>query len=152
MKKKVYSPKLWESDGKYMDEGGKLRTDTSAPIFETMLRSHAFKSLNNRQRLLYIVCKAQYYGKLKPETIYPDFPDAAGADKFFLPFSELSAYGMYGSRGDNLFYSDIKVLCGAGLIRVVSAGKYHRRTIYAFSDRWKSWTPTGERLGNIETT
>lgn len=72
-RRKKYVPKKWESKGEvYMDDSGSRKADTSANIYESMLTSKAFAFLTDRQKMLYVCCKAQYYGKRKPGRDYPD--------------------------------------------------------------------------------
>ena len=90
-RKKKYVPKKWESlnEGKsFLVEGRKTpMADTSATIFESMLRSKAYCDLTDKQRLLYVLCKAQYYGKKHPEKDYEEFE---GNEYFYLNFGKLS--------------------------------------------------------------
>ena len=84
-RKKKYVPKRWESRGEmYMDASGSYKADTSANIYESMLTSEAFALLTDRQKMLYVCCKAQYYGKRKPERDYPDMGQLQGEELFYL--------------------------------------------------------------------
>ena len=51
--RKKYIPKRFESKGeKFIDENGKLRADTSANIYESLLLSDSFRDLSDRQKML----------------------------------------------------------------------------------------------------
>lgn len=94
-KKNHYSPKSFEAIGqKFKGIHGAMMADTSATIFESMLQSDAFKSLNPKQQILYVYCKAQYYGKRKPEKDYPDIPQFEGADLFYFNWDIAQEYGL----------------------------------------------------------
>lgn len=142
MARKKYTPKSFESVGKVKTTSGKEKADTSANIFESMLLSQAFQSLNARQRILYVICKAQYYGKRKPEKDYPEIDQFQGDDKFYLNWSLVQRYGVYRPSMSSNFYADMKALADKGFIEIISSGKTHRKkTIYKFSDRWKERPP-----------
>lgn len=61
-----------------MDDCGRMRADTSANIYESMLTSDAFALLTTKQQILYVFCKAQYYGKRKPEKDFPEVEQMQG--------------------------------------------------------------------------
>lgn len=143
-RKKKYVPKAWESKGdSYMDASGKLRADTSANIYESMLTSDAFALLTTKQQILYVFCKAQYYGKRKPERDFPEVEQMHGDDLFYLSWEAAQQYRLYKPSMDKNFYMDMKALCDHGLIERVASGKSGRKkSVYRFSDRWKTWGQT----------
>ena len=117
---------------------GALMSDTSASIFESMLQSNAFKGLKHRQKILYVYCKGQYYGKRKPRQDYKDIPELQGDDLFYFNFDVAVEYGLYTEKSSKLFYSDMDALIKAGFIDRVVSGKAHKKkTIYRYSGRWK---------------
>ena len=138
---KKYVPKRWESKGEtYMDDCGRMRADTSANIYESMLTSDAFALLTTKQQILYVFCKAQYYGKRKPEKDFPEVEQMQGAELFYLNWAAVQQYRLYKPSMDKNFYQDMKALCDHGLIEKVASGKGRRqKSIYRFSDRWKTW-------------
>lgn len=142
-RRKRYVPKKWESKGEmYMDASGSRRADTSANIYESMLTSGAFVFLTDRQKMLYVCCKAQYYGKRKPERDYPDVEQLQGEDLFYLNWAAVQKYGLYKLSMHANFYRDMKALCDTGFIEKVASGAGQRRkSIYRFSDRWQAWKP-----------
>lgn len=143
MSKKKYHPKAFESLGdKYTDADGHKRTDTSANLYESMLTSDAWKDLPFRQRALYTACKAQYYGKRKPEKDFPEVPGVQGDDCFYMNAAAVKKYGIYTKNMHREFYGDLKALCGHGFITCVSNGQANKsRSIYRFSSSWAAWKP-----------
>lgn len=146
MRKKKYHPKAFESLGDtYTDATGHKRTDTSANIYESMLTSDAWKDLSFRQRALYTVCKAQYYGKRKPGKDFPELPDVQGDDCFYMNAAAVERYGIYTKNMHREFYGDLKALCAHGLITCVSNGRANKsRSIYRFSAAWGTWKLEGQ--------
>lgn len=141
--KKVCSKELGIKGGEsYMDASGRLRADTSANIYESMLTSDAFALLTTKQQVLYVFCKAQYYGKRKPEKDFPEVEQMQGADLFYLNWAAVQQYRLYKPSMDKNFYQDMKALCSHGLIEKVASGRGRRqKSVYRFSDRWKTWQP-----------
>ena len=140
-RKRTYTPKAFESMGEhYTDQTGKRKADTSANIYESMMTSPAFLDLNMRLRNLYLVCKAQHYGKRKPGKDFPEIEDFQGADIFYLNWGTVLKYGIYKESMHGNFYSDMKTLMEHGFIKRISSGKSHRtKSIYQFSGDWKTW-------------
>ena len=129
--RKKYKPKSFESTG--------LSSDTSANIFNSMLIHPAFMALKTRQKLLYIYCKNQYYGKRKPKADFPDIESLQSDECFYMNLGLAVDYGLYTRTGRKEFYSDLKSLCEAGFIECVSSGRSTKsRSIYRFSDKWKN--------------
>ena len=155
MKKKRRKAELFESvgTGKFINVYGNLESDTFANIYESMLQSEAFKTLKPRYKVLYMICKAQYYGKRKPRNDYPNIPELQGNDLFYLSKEDLVTKYGYASRNcdKELYgYMDSKtgkrvpgafdILEEHGLIEFVSRNKASRqKNIYRFSDKWKDW-------------
>jgi len=142
-KRKKYVPKSFESKGEtFIDEKGKVRTDTSANIYESMLLSKAFVTLTSKQQILYVYCKSQYYGHRKPEKDFPEpeYEQIQGADAFYLNWSTVKKYGLYKDSMHSNFYKDMKALCEHGFIKNISSGQSRRtKTIYRFSGDWRTW-------------
>lgn len=140
-KKNHYSPKSFEAIGqKFKGIHGAMMADTSATIFESMLQSDAFKSLNPKQQILYVYCKAQYYGKRKPEKDYPDIPQFEGADLFYFNWDIAQEYGLYKPSCNKNFRNDMQALIQHGFIEIVASGKaQHKKNVYKFSSKWKTW-------------
>lgn len=142
-RKTKYIPKSWEStDGKIKD-GAKEKPDISANIYESMMLSDSFISLTNKQQILYLYCKAQYFGKRKPGRDHPGIEDLQGDDLFYLNWNVISGkYHLYRETSHKNFYQDMGVLCEHGFIEKVSSGKGNRKkTIYRYSDKWRDWKP-----------
>lgn len=138
MRKTKYKPKKFESRGeKYKDGTGKLKTDTSANIYESMLTAPAFIQLKARQKILYIYLKAQYYGHRKPSKDYPDLEQFKEDTCFYFNWQMAQDYQLYKQSMSRDFYRDMKALQEAGFIDMLSSGKtHHKRNIYKFSERW----------------
>lgn len=132
MSRSKYIPKGFESDSR--------SNDTSANIYESMLESEAFMDLTKNQRLLYVYCKKQYYGKRKPQRDYPDIEEFKSEECFYFCLSMAERYGLYTRKNKGQFYKDMKALVSHGFIDVVSNGKYTKsKTVYRYSYAWKLW-------------
>ena len=121
---------------KFVDAHRTFVLDTSANIFESMLRSPAYMALTDRQRCLYVVCKAQYYGKQNPLKEYGEkFDDQC----FFLDWKSMQHYGLY--KQHSHFYRDMRALIAAGFIeRVFSGARIREKSVYRYSSQWrKGW-------------
>lgn len=138
-KKTAYKPQGFESKGIYLDSMGKPHKDTSAMIFESMLRSPALEAITYKQFMLYVVCKAQLYGKRKPAQDFKNTDLFQEEDCFYLSWKDISNYPrLYGRNGNSDFRKDLEALIAAGLIERISSGKTHRtKSIYKFSSVWK---------------
>lgn len=139
--RKKYVPKRFESKGeKFIDENGKLRADTSANIYESLLLSDSFRDLSDRQKMLYIVAKSQYYGHRKPEKDYPEIELFQGADVFYLNWNAVKRYGLYKDSMHSNFYRDMAALIEHGLLWssffvTLVAKKYRLATMLPFVPR-----------------
>lgn len=138
-RKTNYAGKGFESKGKhFINQRGKSQVDTSANIFESMLQSKAFKSLKPKQQILYVYCKAQYYGKRKPKQDYKDkFQD----DSYFYFNWQLALdYGLYTEKSHSSLYHDMQELIKKGFIERAESGKGHKtKSVYRFSNKWQEW-------------
>lgn len=136
---KKFQCKNFEGGGKkFLDTHKACIPETSANIFESMLRSPAYMRLTDKQRNLYVVCKAQYYGKRKPSKDYGTeiFDDQC----FYLNWEGVQHYGLY--KDHSHFYRDMSALIAAGFIERVSSGAGKReKSIYRYSSKWwNSWS------------
>lgn len=111
---KKQPPEKWENIG---------LNERHARLFIGMFESPAYRNLKSRQRDLYTHMKFQYKGK---------------ENRFTFSWSMANkVYGMYTNR--NMFYSDVQALIDAGFIECVEYGKYeNKKSVYAFSDKWKN--------------
>ena len=137
-KKKTYEPKAFESRNRgrtFVNQRGKNQADTSANIYESMLQSEAFKSLKKGQKVLYLYCKAQYYGKRKPSKDYKEqYQDDSC---FYMNWGKALDYGLYPESSSKNFYSDMKALEEKGFIKKLKSGKDHKeKNVYQFVDDW----------------
>ena len=145
-RKKQYRPCGYESAGGRIDREGKKRTDVSAPIFESMVLSGAFQDLTDRQRMLYVICKMQRYGKRKPSFDYKDVEEYRSEACFYLNWRDVLQYGIYKETCSANFYKDMKALIDHGLIMRIASGKSaHRNTVYEYSDKWQAWGNAPEK-------
>lgn len=121
--------------------GTKLKTDTTTRIFESMLLADAFADLTSKQKILYIYCKAQWFGKKKPkdDEVLKDLGLFQDDDCFYFPLRTATAYGLYNKSTHSNFYKDMQALIDHGFIERVSAGRFKQKSIYRYSDRWKTW-------------
>ncbi len=141
-RKPKHKAEPYESAGGYYTlHGRKARGDVSANLYESMLRSDAFKALTDRQKVLFVYCKAQYYGKRKPQRDYPGMEQFQGDDKFYMNLDlAINEYELYPQGSASNFYKDMNALVEHGLIDRISSGQKRRqKSVYGFSDRWKAW-------------
>lgn len=130
-----YKPRSYESAG-----GKNGRNDTYAAVYNSMLFHPAFKSLKNRQKVLYLYIKDQYIGHKKPRVDFPDIPDLQGDDLFYFPLTAGVEAGIYTQNMQRELYGDIKALEDHGLIRIVFNGKpTKQKSIYGYSNKWQTW-------------
>lgn len=142
-KRKKWTARPFESQGQRFTDPftGAIRTDTSANLYESMMLSPAFQDLTNRQKLLYLVAKAQFFGHRKPEQDFPDIEQVKGDDCFYLNLGSVTRYGLYTRNMRGKFYSDIKALESHGFVKTLSSGKTTKsKSIYKFCPDWKYWT------------
>ena len=140
-KQTKHKSKAYESTGeKFIDKNGVSRTDTFASIYESMLVSKAFMSLNKSQRLLYLYCKAQIMGKRKPKEDYKNLDLYQEEECFYLHLQAVIDYGLYSKNGATHFYRDMKVLEDKGFIKQLASGKNSKsKNIYKLVGDWKEY-------------
>ena len=138
-KKPTYKPKGFESKGEHFtNQRGKSQADTSANIYESMLQSPAFKSLTSKQKVLYLYCKGQYYGKRKPRKDYEKQGLYQEDTYFYFNWQLALDYGLYTEKSHSSLYHDMEALEKKGFIEKAKSGKGHKeKTIYKFSDKWQ---------------
>lgn len=134
---------------KFKNRAGEMQTEVYARFFESMIQSDAFITLSNRQKMLYMTCKFQFYGKRKPQEDYKDIPEFQGNECFYLSKTDLvEKYHIYSPTMDKEIYGntkqnipgDFKILEEHGLIDIIGAGRgFKQKNIYRLSDRWKQW-------------
>jgi len=136
--KKAYRKKAFESAG--------VSWDTSANIFMSMLKHPAFRDMTPRQQILYVYCKAQYYGtkgRDKPRYVEGTVRvkgEAPDTQFYFNRSKWCIEYELYTDKDRASFYRDRDALISHGFIRVIENGKTTRtKTIYAFWDMWQQW-------------
>lgn len=130
-RKREYQKKPFESTGE--------RSDVSANIYMSMLMSPAFQALSSQQQILYVYCKAQYYGeRTKPRT---EAAPAGNPLHFTMNRAKwCNRYHLYKDNNRASFYRDMNALIEKGFIRCVQSGKTNRtKSVYAFSDEWQRW-------------
>ncbi|WP_029231590.1 hypothetical protein [Butyrivibrio sp. VCB2006] len=139
-RKNKYTPKHFESSsggGKFINQLGKEQPDTSSNIYESMLQSKQFKSLTNKQKILYVYCKSQYYGKRKPKHDYEKQGLYQEESYFYFNIQRALDYDLYTKSGHSDFYKDMKALEEKGFIKKIKSGKAHKeKNIYQFSGEW----------------
>jgi len=142
-KKKQYEPKLFESRNRgssFINQRGKSQADTSANIYESMLQSPAFKSLTSKQKILYVYCKAQYYGKRKPSKDYEKQGLYQEDSCFYMNWQKAIDYKLYTEKSHSTFHRDMKALEAKGFIKKLKSGKDHKeKNVWQFDDRWTTY-------------
>ena len=131
-KRKRYAPQPYES--------ARGTGDTCAQIYESMLTHPAFLDLTYRQRFLYVVCKAQLYGKRKPRDTegYKEIPELCGETVFFFGSDDAARYGLSTESNHRDFYRDMRALINAGFIeKLVDGSRGRGRAVYRLSSRWQ---------------
>jgi len=123
---------IYESSGEFKG----MRDTQFSRVFKSMLYGRNFKTLKNRQKLLYIYLKGMRYGGIKPQNLYPDIEAFKGEDKFFFGFDDAQETGIYTRNMKKEFYMDIKELEKFGFIKIISQGNFGKKTIYQYSDSW----------------
>lgn len=123
---------------------GQITTDTSANIYQSMLLSPAWHNLTGKQKELYYVCKAQYYGEKKTaeehrtakEKIDGVFPSVEA--RFTMNQSKWrDFYGLYTTATQRYFYKDMQALIDNGFIKELESGKTSgTKSIYEYSEEW----------------
>ena len=132
MKKIKYVKKSFESDGN--------SSDTSANIYNSMLKSPAWKSLKPRAKVLYLTMKNQYYAQRhKPSKDYPEIPEFDGQDVFYFNQHLWKVdYALYTKPSS--FYDDCTILEDRGFIKKLVSGKASfTKNIYKLSGDWRFW-------------
>ena len=108
-------------------------------IFESMMLSKAFQSLSNKQKMLYLVAKLQFY-KRKPFQDFPNISELSKEEIIYIPFSVGVKHGLYTKANSGRFYKDLKALEEHGFIETLSSGKPQKtKSIYKLSDKWQHW-------------
>lgn len=130
--------------------GGHDHPDTFARITDSLMRSEAFQSLSDRQKVLYIAMRQQFMGRRKPARDFdegsPEWEKVKGDDCFYYPLHTAKEYSPQLRSGNHArLYNDIRVLIEHGLIECVSSGKATREnSVYRFSSKWRTWRqPSG---------
>lgn len=138
-RKQAYKPKSFESKGEhFINQRGKSQADTSANIYESLLQSKAFKSLNSKQKILYVYVKSQYYGKRKPKKDYEKQGLYQDDTYFYFNWQIALDYDLYTEKSHSRFYKDMKVLMQKGFFEIAKSGQGHKeKNIYRFSDKWQ---------------
>lgn len=142
-RKRPYNFIPFEStDGKYTNPNtGKTRKDTTANISASMLFSAAFQSLENRQKVLYLYMKGEFFlqpDHQRPARVYPEAPGLEEKD-FFFTWSMAKQTGLYKDGSRATFSRDVKALEQKGFISTIFRGdKNGRKSVYRYSGNWKN--------------
>lgn len=119
-RKKSYKPHFFEST---------TSNEHYTRLYDSMLKSDAWKDLNHSSRSVYTILKMQYKGEYTGETV-------------LCPYKDFQEYGMNTTTIKNA----IKDLEEHGFIRcehgVLVTGNLHREpNEYRFISEWKDWHP-----------
>lgn len=145
-RKRKWTARAFESQGQRFTDPvtGAIRADTSANVYESMLLHPAFTTMKPRQQMLYIACKAQFYGHRKPKADFPTTEAVQGDDCFYMNRELATRYGNYTKSMTKELYGDLGELQRRGFIECVSSGKATKsKSIYRFCSNWKDWKPEG---------
>lgn len=138
-KKTDYVPQSFESKGKkFTNQRGKPQEESFASLYESMLQSPVFKGLKPREKVLYLYCKAQQFGKRKPSKDYNgQFPEESS---FYFNWGKALEYGLYPESSSRNFYRDMQTLEEKGFIEKLKSGQAHKeKNVYRFVDKWQKW-------------
>ena len=122
-----------DRDDKYKPKSFETRADgrdgkVYARIYNTMLKSQAWRNLSKNARDLYVHMKAQYYAQ-------PDIEGCPDGCFYFNRGMWQEDYKLY--KNQNQFYKDRDLLVKHGFIEIYQNGKNTRtKTIYMFSNKW----------------
>lgn len=120
-----YQPKSFESTG--------TGNDVSANLYRSMIESDAFLDLSANQQRLYVFCKLQFYGQKKAANMEPE-------QFYFNRGIWQRKYRLYKAGNERAFYRDMGALISHGFIACVKCGAFSRtKTVYRFSDRWRTY-------------
>lgn len=139
------APKLYATAGDYMVNGAQ-RKDTFTQIYESAVRSEAFRSLPAHVQMLYIYTRLQEMGKRKPDRDYseehPMRDKVKGDDCFYFPRSTAAQYANRYKSTSHRLYDDMGILEEHGFIDTVISGRNNRKkSVYKYSERWKDYKP-----------
>lgn len=164
-RKKKHPAQYWEV------ERGKQDDDTFSPIYNSLLKSQAFKSLHPSAQIVLIFCHNQSTDRMANKCLYAhkkthpfDDPTKDPTDnpkgkkkkevplfglEFVFPAKHAEQYGM---KRQNLNRA-LEELTAAGFIRVKEQNQNRKLVnVYEFSPEWHDWTPAWfeERKRRIE--
>lgn len=143
-KSKPPVPKLYATAGNYMVNGVEKR-ETFTQIYESAMRSEAFRSLPPRIQMLYIYTRLQEMGKSKPnrELDGTEVEELVKSDAcFFFPHNIAAQYTDHYNAKPSRLYDDMRVLEEHGFIDIVLSGRTNRKkSVYRYSERWKEYKP-----------
>ena len=114
---------------------------------DSLLKSPAFQDLSNKQKVLYVTCLSQMYGKRKPCRDYPDVKEFQRPEVFYFNKAIAVSYGLYSDK-DTSLYKDMNVLISHGFIEKLLDGKVtYKKNVYCFSAKWKTWGKNKNGVG-----
>lgn len=126
------------------------------PSTHSLLYSNAFRSLNARQRVLYLYCALQ---KGKPGTVNEPGKDNPTVQEFqndyvfYMNWKKVQEFKIYGEKSNHTFYNDIKALINAGFIECLYHGRQTRqKSVYKLSTRWRQEGMCKKQKGCVATT
>lgn len=135
-RKHKYVPKSFESTSK----GGAY-----AAIYISMLESPAWRDLTASQKVLYVACKAQFFGDREN-------PDGNELN-FCMNRAKWLKYELYKPGNAEGFYRDMAALILHGFVRCVHQGKAnHQKNVYQFSDKWTRYGKNDFAIDRNEMT
>ena len=110
------------------------RSDTSANVYDSMLRSAAWIDLKPSAQALYFVCKSQYYAEKRKPIISDRTSFTMNQGKW------ADTYKLYRKDNSKAFYRDMAALIEHGFIDCAESGANTRtKSIYRFSSRWHDY-------------
>lgn len=127
----------------------KSKRDVFVNIDMSMLMSRAWQTMNSRQKILYLCCKAQSCcvsvsqseDDIKEDRKCFEFPQRLWLkknEKLSTPAAPAETYNLYSDK--KYFYKDMAILIDHGFVDCVDCGAgFGKKNLYTLSDRWRNY-------------
>ena len=129
-------------------ERGKQDKDTFAPIYNSMLKSEAFKSLHASAQIMLIFCHNQATDRTANQCLYNHIAENPYVDqsgKKAEPYGQFFVFpakhgDLYGVQRQNVRRA-LDELEAAGFIKVFEGNQHrHQVNVYMFTPEWHDWS------------
>lgn len=122
----------------YANINARIGDSTFGIVYESMLKSEAYKSLSAGEKIMYVCCRTQATSKDSKMCLYnhaKEFGTMYSDNDFVFPATHMEKYGFDRSNGGKLLNS----LIAKGFLDKKEANKPRKKVnVYSFSSRWKS--------------